>query len=148
MAKHKKRWLHCKRRRHRTRWKTLRQRRWSWIRRRKCANGGKNSVKGAKICAIGGKVQTKLSERRMKQKKTKKKKRNEDESCCANEIKLKCHPNEIIMQLVWGLDHRQREARTKRTTTIKVTTTTSTTTAEGIACKSFAQCWQHLPAAA
>lgn len=57
-------------------------------------------MKGAKICAIGGKVQTKLSERRMKQKKTKKKKRNEDESCCANEIKLKWHPNEIIMQLV------------------------------------------------
>lgn len=25
---------------------------------------------------------------------------NEDESCCANEIKLKCLPNEIIMQLV------------------------------------------------
>lgn len=57
-------------------------------------------MKGAKICAIGGKVQTKQNERRMEKKKRKKTKRNEDESCCANEIKLKCHPNEIIMQLV------------------------------------------------
>lgn len=58
-------------------------------------------MKGAKIYAIGGKVQTKPSERRMeKKKKRNKTKRNEDESCCANEIKLKCHPNEIIMQFV------------------------------------------------